>query len=101
MTTLAELQRDFQRHVMHGHDRIVDAVVDTPRVPATTRLAIYSEAYRLRLTEALASTLPRLQALLGQQEFAKIAAEYIDLCPSSFPSIRWFGDRLPSLLDRS
>jgi hypothetical protein len=101
MSTLAELQRDFQRHVMHGHERIVDAIESTAKVPATTRLAIYSEAYRLRLTDALASTFPRLQQLLGQDEFAKVAGEYIDLSPSSFPSIRWFGDRLPSLLDRA
>ena len=101
VTTLAELQRDFQRHVMHGHERIVDAVESTPKVPAATRLAIYSEAYRLRLTDALASTLPRVQQLLGQDEFARIASEYIDLCPSTFASIRWFGDRMPSLLDRS
>jgi hypothetical protein len=101
MSTLAELQRDFQRHVMHGHERIVDAVEGTARVPATTRLAIYSEAYRLRLTDALASTLPRLQQLLGNDEFARLAGEYIDLCPSSYPSIRWFGDRLPALLERS
>lgn len=101
MSTLAELQRDFQRHVMHGHERIVDAIESTADVPATTRLAIYSEAYRLRLTDALASTLPRLQQLLGTEEFAKLAGEYIDLCPSSYPSIRWFGDRLPVLLERS
>jgi hypothetical protein len=101
MSTLAELQRDFQRHVMHGHERIVDAIESTPRVPATTRLGIYSEAYRLRLTDALASTLPRLQQLLGNDEFARIAAEYIDLSPSTYPSIRWFGDRMPALLDRT
>jgi hypothetical protein len=101
MSTLAELQRDFQRHVMHGHERIIEAVESTPLVPATTRLGIYSEAYRLRLTDALASTLPRLQQLLGKDEFARLAGEYIDLCPSSNPSIRWFGDRLPALLDRS
>ena len=101
MSTLAELQRDFQRHVMHGHDRIVDAIESTPDVPATTRLGIYSEAYRLRLTDALASTLPRLQQLLGAEEFAKVATEYIDLSPSSYASIRWFGDRMPALLDRS
>lgn len=101
MSTLAELQRDFQRHVMHGHERIVDAIESTPRVPATARLAIYSEAYRLRLADALASTLPRLQQLLGKDEFARIANEYIDSNPSSYPSIRWFGDRLPALLERS
>lgn len=100
-TGLRELQRDFQRHVMHGLEHIVDAVVGTPRVPADLRLAIYSEAYRLRLTDALASTLPRLQQLLGKDRFARVALEYIDLYPSSHPSIRWFGDRLPALLRRS
>lgn len=98
---LAELQRDFQRHVMHGHERIVDAVGGTPRVPAALRLSIYSEAYRLRLTDALASTLPRLQQLMGNDQFAAIAREYIDLSPSTYPSIRWFGDQLPLLLQRS
>ncbi|HEY0943263.1 MAG TPA: DNA-binding domain-containing protein [Steroidobacter sp.] len=98
---LLELQRDFQRHVMHGHERIIDAVVGTDRVPSTLRLAIYSEAYRLRLTDALASTLPRLQQLLGKDEFEALAREYIDLSPSCYPSIRWFGDRLPQLLRRS
>ncbi|GFE88058.1 HvfC/BufC N-terminal domain-containing protein [Steroidobacter agaridevorans] len=98
---LAELQRDFQRLVMHGHERIVTAVEGSPEVPASLRLAIYSEAYRLRLTEALASTLPRLQALLGKEQFAEVAREYIELCPSSYPSIRWFGDRMPQLLRQS
>jgi hypothetical protein len=98
---LAELQRDFQRHVMHGHESIIDAVGGTPAVPATLRLAIYSEAYRLRLTDALASTLPRLQQLMGHDRFAALAGEYIDLSPSSYPSIRWFGDQLPRLLSRS
>lgn len=98
---LAELQRDFQRHVMHGHERIVDAVDGTSNVPATLRLGIYSEAYLLRLTEALASTLPRLQQLLGKEQFAEVAHDYIDLCPSSYPSIRWFGDQMPRLLRKS
>lgn len=98
---LADLQRDFQRHVMHGHERIVAAVDGTERVPATVRLAVYSDAYRLRLTEALASTLPRLQQLMGKQPFATLADQYIDLSPSTYPSIRWFGDRVPVLLRRS
>jgi hypothetical protein len=101
MRSLAELQRDFQRHVMHGDDRIVAAIDGSPTVPATLRLAIYSEAYRLRLTDALASTLPRLQQLMGEEAFAAVAREYIDLYPSRYPSIRWFGDQLPHLLRNS
>lgn len=98
---LAELQRDFQRHVMHGHERIVDAVSGTSQVPATLRLAVYSEAYRLRLIDALASTLPRLQQLVGKDQFAALASTYLDHNPSSYPSIRWFGDRVPHLLEQS
>lgn len=101
MNSLTDLQRDFQRHVMHGHERIVAAITGTPRVPAAVRLAIYSEAYRLRLTDALASTLPRLQQLMGKDRFAALASDYIDLRPSSYPSIRWFGAQLPRLLERS
>lgn len=98
---LAELQRDFQQHVMHGHERIVGAISGTPQVPAALRLAIYSEAYRLRLTDALASTLPRLQQLIGKERFATLARDYIDSNPSSQPSIRWFGHQLPEQLARS
>jgi hypothetical protein len=98
MTSLAELQRNFQRHVMHADDAIASAIADSARVPVATRLGIYSEAYRLRLTEALASTLPRMQELLGDDQFATLASRYIDECPSTFPSIRWFGDRLPQYL---
>jgi hypothetical protein len=97
---LAELQQNFQRHVMHGDDLIVDAVTGTPRVPSEIRLAIYSQAYKIRLTEALASTLPRLQQLMGKDQFAVLASDYIDTCPSQFPSIRWFGGELPALLGR-
>lgn len=99
--SLADLQRAFQRHVLHGHESIAAAISGTQRVPAAVRLAIYSEAYRLRLTDALAHTLPRLQQLLGKDQFAALAGEYIDLRPSTHASIRWFGDQLPQLLQRS
>jgi hypothetical protein len=38
---------------------------------------------------------------MGKEPFAALASDYIDACPSQFPSIRWFGDRLPALLQRS
>lgn len=98
MSRLAELQRDFQNHVMHGSEQIAVAVTDTPQAPAAVRLGIYSEAYRLRLIDALASTLPRLQQLLGQDRFAALAGDYIDRHPSQYRSIRWFGDRVSALL---
>jgi len=97
---LAQLQRDLQRHVMSGDAAITEAVNSTPTVPAATRLAVYSNAYRIRLADALANNMPHLRDLLGE-EFAAVAARYIDDHPSQFASIRWFGDRLAQELERS
>jgi hypothetical protein len=98
---LRNLQHDFQRHVLKGDAAIMDAVNSTPAVPARTRLTVYSNAYRIRLAEALASNMPRLKELLGDAQFGVIAAEYVDAHPSQFASIRWFGDRLAQSLERS
>jgi hypothetical protein len=98
---LAQLQRHFQGNVLRAEQEMLGLVIGTEDIPATTRLAIYSEGYRLRLIDALASNMPRLQQLLGEQEFAALAQAYIDECPSTFRSIRWFGDRFAQSLARS
>jgi hypothetical protein len=101
VSSLAELQRDLQRHVLTGDAAITEAVNGTVAVPAATRLAVYFGAYRWRLIEAVAANMPRLQQLLGEQEFAAIAGRYVDDYPSRFASIRWFGDRLAQVLAQS
>jgi hypothetical protein len=100
-SALAQLQGDLQRHVLSGDAAIVDAVKATPAVPAATRLGIYSNAYRIRLAEALAANMPRLKELLGDEQFGAVAAAYVDAHPSQFASIRWFGDRLAQVLAQS
>jgi len=97
-STLTRLQRDLQHHVLRGDAAIVGAVNGTAAVPVATRLAVYSNAYRIRLADALAANMPRLQELLGGQEFAALAGSYIDAHPSPFASIRWFGDQLAAML---
>lgn len=101
MSALAQLQRDLQRHVLDGDTAIAAAVKGTAAVPAATRLGVYSNAYRIRLAEALGDNMPNLHAFLGEAEFGAVAARYIDEHPSQFASIRWFGDRLAHELERS
>lgn len=101
MSMLATLQRDLQHHVLNGDTAIVAAVKGTPAVPVGTRLAVYSNAYRIRLAEALGANVPQLKQLLGDEAFAAIARSYVDEHPSQFASIRWFGDRLAGQLERS
>ena len=101
MSALEQLQRDLQRHVIDGDAAIADAVNGTAAVPAATRLAVYSNAYRIRLADALGDNMPHLRELLGEDEFGAVAARYIEAHPSQFASIRWFGDRLAHELERS
>jgi hypothetical protein len=101
VSTLADLQRAFQQHVLAGDSRIVASIEATERVPAATRLGVYYGAYRSRLVEGLAANVPRLRQLIGENEFDQLARTYIDEHPSRFASIRWFGDRLAASLAES
>ena len=101
MSALAQLQRDLQRHVLEGDAAIANAVKGTAAVPAATRLGVYSNAYRIRLADALGDNMPNLRAFLGEEAFGAVASRYIDEHPSQFASIRWFGDRLAHELERS
>jgi hypothetical protein len=58
------------------------------------RLAIYSNAYRSRLEEALANDYSMLRKLLGDEAFSDVAQAYISDHPSPYFSLRWFGGRL-------
>jgi len=95
------LQRDLQRHVLTGDAAIAAVINGSAKVPAATRLGVYSNAYRIRLADALGENMANLRTFLGEDEFQSVAARYIDQHPSQFASIRWFGDGLANELERS
>lgn len=94
MTPLVQLQRELQAHVLAQDAAVVASICASDAIPAATRLQIYSDAYRLRVIEALASNYPVLAHVLGSQDFATLAQYYLAEFPSRHFSIRWFGDRL-------
>jgi len=98
MNPLQLMQTKFQDYLLLSSNAIQEAIVSTEKVSAATRLAIYSDAYQLRLIDALMTTYPALYAYLGSEEFEKLAHEYIKKYPSTFRSIRWFGDKLAEFL---
>ncbi len=61
-------------------------------------LEVYCNAYRLRVIEALAADYPVLARWLGQDQFARLACDYVAAYPSGHFSIRWIGRRLPDFL---
>lgn len=96
--SLATLQERLQARVLGGEHAIEAHVVGTSAADVAARLAIYSDAYRTRLTEALANNYPALAKLLGTRDFASLAGRYIAAHVSRTPSIRYYGVALSEFL---
>ncbi len=95
---LAHLQTQFQSYLLGNKNEIERHVVATDKASAMQRLAVYGDAYRLRLLEVLGEDFPGLRGLLGVESFAALGRAYIDAHPSAHPSIRWFGRHLVHFL---
>lgn len=98
MNPLQDLQSDFQSFLRHGDEAMLARVTGTAKVSAQQRLAIYYDAYRLRLLEALDANYPVLHAWIGDEEFEQLGLAYLDAQPSTHFSIRYFGHRLREFL---
>lgn len=98
MMALRQLQQAFFASVRSGDAANFPQHVDTEKFPAARRTAIYVDAYRSRLSEALRDSFPALHTLLGDHAFGELAAAYICAHPSRHFSIRYFGDQLAEFL---
>ena len=98
MSALARVQGAFQDYLLRGERAIESDVLGSARVPVATRLAVYGNAYRSRLAEALASNFPALAQLLGEEGFDRLASAYVQCHDSPYFSIRYYGGELPQFL---
>ena len=96
MESLATRQRAFLDHV-RGHSAHAPRLAEGTVAPARG-LEVYTHAYRARLREALAADHPRLARSLGSAAWSGVCDDYIDAHPSHGPSLRTFGNALPSHL---
>lgn len=101
MSRLAELQRDFQRHVHRPGPAMARVVASGPRAGAARRLGVYAEAYRLRLVEALGNDYPALRTVLGEAAFDDAMRAFIAAHPSRHPNLRWYGGEMAGFLARA
>ncbi len=100
-TPLRELQVDMQRHLLGEESTVTAAIVDAPPLCPADRLAIYRNAYQVRLVDALHETYPVLHALLGDEAWVELGYAYVAAYPSVFRSIRWYGRELAKYLEAS
>ncbi len=96
--SLKFLQQHFQNWVLSGETSIIKQTTQSAKVSAEDRLGIYSSAYWLRLTEILENDYPGVKALLGEDEFQKMARGYIKTYDSPYYNVRWYGDQLSKYL---
>ncbi|MGE0424034.1 MAG: putative DNA-binding domain-containing protein [Reyranellaceae bacterium] len=104
MSALGTLQAEFAAW-MRGTPEPADAlrarVLDTQKADRDTLLAVYRDAYALRLIEALTTDYPGLLAMAGPADFDLMARAYIAAHPSTHPSVRWFGRDVADFLART
>ncbi len=95
---LADLQQQFQHYILSNTPGIDTAVIANARGDAHARLAVYADAYQLRLLEALGNDYEALRQILGARRFERLGRAYIEAHPSDTASVRWFGRHLPQFL---
>lgn len=101
MDALRKLQQNFLGYLLDdGVVDIVRQIESTPRRSAVQRMALYGNAYVLRLKEALRSDYERLHGYLGDELFDMLIQQYIARYPSHYPSLRDFGQYLPVLTEQ-
>jgi hypothetical protein len=98
VNVLLALQRRFQAAVLAARPGDATAIAGPALDDAEARLAIYANAYRLRLVAALREDYPKMNALIGEEAFDALARAYIARHPSRHPNIRWAGVHLPAFL---
>ena len=95
---LKQLQTDFMAYLTSGDETISQQVIQQGKIDVATRLHIYSNAYLMRLREAIDNDHPILGVYLGDDLFDQMVAGYIENHPSEVESLRYFADQLPNFL---
>jgi hypothetical protein len=78
-----------------------DVILPSPRLAPLERLEIYHAMYPLRMEEALASDYPGLKHFLGDEQFLRLAAEYVQAHPSRSFTLNPLGRNLPDYLEKA
>jgi hypothetical protein len=101
---LQTVQSNFQDYVLGASKEqpaIAALINNNFGLPADDRLAIYYDAYRIRLAEALSEAFGKTHAYVGDETFDALCRGYIDQYPSRYRNLRWFGDEFPAFVAQS
>ena len=92
--SLLQSQRDMQAHILSESA----STHDSWDVRMTAGMAIYRNAYRSRLIEALQETVPKTCEWVGEESFARAAAHHLITTPPSGWTLDEIGLGFPEVL---
>ncbi|MBE1275224.1 DNA-binding domain-containing protein [Enterovibrio baiacu] len=96
---LLAIQDDFQRTVLAKESAGADWVTkSTHGITPEHRIAIYHNAYRVRLMDVLWDTFEHTATYLGDNWFRQLAADYVQTHHSTFNNIGLYGQTFTTFL---
>ena len=96
---LQDLQTDFQQKVLDAGCTTANWIKESPRgLSSKDRLAIYHNAYRVRLIDVLRDTFEHTAIYLGDDWFHQLAAVYVQSHHSTHDNIGLYGREFPEYL---
>lgn len=99
MSNLSRLQHEFQARVLGPDSPDAPAwVCAGGRADPATQIAVYSYAYRARLQEVMAKDFPAINLAIGDEDFYELVDKYILVHPSSYFSLRDFGQQFADFI---
>jgi hypothetical protein len=100
---LNDWQAEVQAYLLSPHAQpntaLQASLLGSAALTAQQGLAIYHNAYRARLLEALRGDYPAVHGWLGDEEFDALALAYLSAHPSQHYSLRWLGAQLADFID--
>jgi len=79
-------------------DQARDVVLPSKTLSALERLDVYRDMYLLRMEEALSIDYPSLKHFLGEDEFIRLVAQYVEVHPSRSYTLNRLGDHFPEFV---
>jgi hypothetical protein len=95
---LKTLQAQFQACLIDADDEIEASVLETPNFNAQDRMAVYINAYYLRLVDILGKDFPALKLFCGEDKFDEAAFAYLAAHPSQNYSLYQLGKDFSAFL---
>lgn len=100
---LSDWQTEVQAYLLNpdaqANSSLQASLLGSAALSAEQGLAIYHNAYRARLLEALRGDYPAVHGWLGDDEFDALALAYLQAHPSQHYSLRWLGAQLADFID--